>query len=109
MGDTSLVVRLEEEFVSEVLVVSAIYGPSNDEQATWALRNFPLEYAEPYLTAWREGRGRAWNQIRRQATDLQQAAGDSDAQWERRLERLQIRTAGLELVEPTTRGGDGWT
>jgi hypothetical protein len=111
MGDTPSVARLEDEFVSEVSVVSAIYGPSNDEQTTWALQTLPLDYAEPYLSAWREGRSRAWNRIRQQATELQQAAGDSGAEWQRRLERLQVlgTVAGVELVEPTTRGGAEWS
>jgi hypothetical protein len=111
MGDTDRVARLEEAFVSEVLVVSAIYGALSDEQTTWALQTFPLEYAEPYLAAWREGRSRAWNRIRQQAAELQQAVGDSHVEWQQRLERLEVlgTVAGVELVEPTTRGGSEWT
>ncbi len=91
---------LQDELVSELRLFKGLFGTSSREHAQWARACLPPEAADHYIAAWREGRRKAWQYLRRMAQRLREASGD---EWHDRLHHVELVT-GVEFrdVQPTT-------
>lgn len=96
---TSRIASIQENLVTEMRVVGAIYRHI-DEQRAWAELAFANEqWRAAYLQAWQQGQLAAWERIGRFAQVLRRLTQDDDEYWSRRVAALAL-LAGSTMPQP---------
>jgi hypothetical protein len=81
---------LEENLVTEFRVLGVLFGSTSAEHGAWARGCMPLESADHYMKAWKEGRRRNWRAVERVSARLQALTGEGPEDWNVRLSRLEV-------------------
>ncbi|MDB5750296.1 MAG: hypothetical protein JWP65_717 [Ramlibacter sp.] len=98
--DGERIAALEQKWITELKVVSDIFGCNTDARREWAVGNLdPADHVEHYLSGWRQSKRAAWTRLRSLADELRDATGDTPQQWQARLTRLEA-IAGQQAKEP---------
>jgi hypothetical protein len=96
--------ELEAEIVTELRVMSVVFGHRPAKHLEWARATIePPEYVDAYMQGWRMARKRAWQRLLALSNRLRALAGETEDEWFVRLHRLEMLT-GVDILSlrPTT-------